>query len=311
MQRSSISGPRMTLRLLAACLLFATAAAVPPGPPTKVRATEINGYIEVNWSPPDPDARPITTYDIHYQAGKNGHDQVYSVSSDLRMGYLKGIFAYTMYSLTVRAVNDDGESADSNPVEVLTRDLLPGKPVGLTGHLVEDRDIRLNWEHPVQHAGAVFKYLVIYEDHTHEDEDERTIEVDNIQLTYKLDDLQPKTRYLVYVQAKSSHYFSDRAGPVDLTTGEFTPASSSSGGSSSSSSSNNIGAAVGVFFLLLSVTLAVVGGLYYYFRVYNKPGGSTRFGGDSMSFQNRGAPPPSEPCAYDVPTSTGGAAAKE
>ncbi|XP_068200860.1 cell adhesion molecule Dscam1-like [Palaemon carinicauda] len=143
----------------------------PTAPPARLRAVAHKpGTISVSWQPPAPHLNPgeVTGYQVGYQETESDDPNEFqwrSVKRTEMTTELTGLRHYTVYTVTVRAVNSVGSGPTSQAVTVTTSQGVPSAPPdGVQCDPLTSQALRVRWNPLAPHLsnGPVQGYKVFY-----------------------------------------------------------------------------------------------------------------------------------------------------
>ncbi|GBL94852.1 Receptor-type tyrosine-protein phosphatase eta [Araneus ventricosus] len=172
-----------------------------PFMPTGLTADAVtNSSIVVRWNEPVPSKGPILSYEIKW--GKESGTQVIEVvkSTFYKIDYL---YAYTEYSIQVKATTEAGSGPWSSVLSVLTAIGIPSVPTNLTALNTTENSILVSWNAPEPANGPSLEYVVSWGD---TGATSIQVSVKN-ETEYLADGLKPYTEYVFQVAASTSAGF--------------------------------------------------------------------------------------------------------
>ncbi|XP_035228691.1 Down syndrome cell adhesion molecule-like protein Dscam2, partial [Stegodyphus dumicola] len=176
------SGPGRTFH-------FKTEEEVPEGPPTAVDVEALSSdALRVSWEPPEKRMRNgnIKGYYVGYKDANSSEPYQYKtvdlpISKELRVTTdLRGLNAFSHYSVVVQAFNLKGAGPRSDPVVAMTMEDVPSIPPQQVDCMaLTSQTIKVTWQPPPSSAihGVLKGYKVFYRsaDDWHEIEDQEVL----------------------------------------------------------------------------------------------------------------------------------------
>eukprot|EP00929_Paragymnodinium_shiwhaense_P079763 TRINITY_DN41576_c0_g2_i2.p1 TRINITY_DN41576_c0_g2~~TRINITY_DN41576_c0_g2_i2.p1 ORF type:complete len:1295 (-),score=240.31 TRINITY_DN41576_c0_g2_i2:1785-5669(-) len=131
---------------------------VPPDPPQALRLTAaLHSSIAVTWSAPTrAGGRPLAQYHVLlWETEEGGLLQSTAVGSDTKSAVATGLLGSTEYNISVVAVNEIGNSSESERLVVTTLPpVVPSAPRGLILSFDRPYEGKLTWERPEDDGGS-------------------------------------------------------------------------------------------------------------------------------------------------------------
>ncbi len=133
--------------------VMATPPLSPPGKPAGVMALAGNTQVTLSWD--DPGDASIARY--QYQQGSDSWQDVAGSSSSTVSATVTGLTNGTVYAFKIRAVNEDGDSPESDAVMATPQSSLPDKPAGVMA-LAGNTRVTLSWDDPGDASITGYQY---------------------------------------------------------------------------------------------------------------------------------------------------------
>ena len=177
-----------------------------PGAPRNLTGVQRGAGIILTWDPPGNDGgSPISSYYIYRGSSAGGEKRISEVKGesywDYNISYGKTYFYY------VTAVNDYGESPESNEIQVRTEFVI-GAPINLNLE-IEDGHVVLTWEPPVNSKVVNISGYNVYRN------GEKIATTED--LSYVDIDAKMNRTYEYYVTAVCSGEEGNASNPVNIT----------------------------------------------------------------------------------------------
>ena len=119
-----------------------------PDAPTGLSGTATSSTVSLTWDDPDDDT--ITGYEISRKTGSGSYSVIESDTGSNAQSYADTtVAADTTYTYKIQAINDTGDSADSNefPITTASTATVPDTPTGLGGTQTHE-EVNLMWDDP-------------------------------------------------------------------------------------------------------------------------------------------------------------------
>ncbi|VVC24818.1 Hypothetical protein CINCED_3A017850 [Cinara cedri] len=194
-----------------------------PSQPRDLRVTEIGETtIAFQWAKPNQVGEQILSYEIHWNDtyAKEKHSRRIQVAESFT---LDGLYPNTLYYVWLAARSQRGEGAPTPPIQVRTKQYVPGPPTDVKVQTVNSTTIHVQWRPPTEEDrhGIIRGYHI----HVQEAKAENNALL-NEPLRFDVTDalesnvtgLQPDTLYAVQVAAITRKGDGDRSQPVKIKT---------------------------------------------------------------------------------------------
>jgi probable HAF family extracellular repeat protein len=188
----------------------ATATLTPPAAPTNLAATVSGAQVDLTWSSHSSNE---TAFALWRQTGSGPFTRVGVVPPHTTRFRDTGLSLNTRYTYEVRATNNVGASAWSNPVTAVIPDVPPAAPTHLTATGVSAGEIDLSWTA----GGGNETGIAIYRQAAGGDW-VRIGVVAPSTTRYADRSVQPGTSYVYQVRAHNNHLVSAWTNPVSILT---------------------------------------------------------------------------------------------
>ncbi len=133
----------------------------PPLAPTGVTATSGTASATVNWTAPDPQGSPITSYTVTPFVGSTPQVPVtVSGSPPATSALMAGLTDGTTYTFQVTATNAVGTSATSTPSAAVTPADIPNPPAAVTAVTAGSGSLSVSWTPSSNGGSPVTSYVV-------------------------------------------------------------------------------------------------------------------------------------------------------
>ena len=138
-----------------------------PDAPTGLAGTATSSTVSLTWDDPDDDT--ITGYEISRKTGSGSYSVIASdTGSDAQSYADTTVAADTTYTYKIQAINDTGDSADSNEFEITTASTatVPDTPTGLGGTQTHE-EVNLTWDDPSDDTITGYRNIYLKNRHEH------------------------------------------------------------------------------------------------------------------------------------------------
>ncbi len=133
----------------------------PPLAPTGVTATSGTASATVNWTAPDPQGSPITSYTVTPFVGSTPQVPVtVSGSPPATSALMAGLTDGTSYTFQVTATNAVGTSAASTPSAAVTPADIPAPPAAVTAVTISPASLSVSWTPSSNGGSPISSYMV-------------------------------------------------------------------------------------------------------------------------------------------------------
>ncbi|CAG2244562.1 SDK [Mytilus edulis] len=188
-----------------------TREGVPGVPPTDVNVSSVNSTaIKIVWLPPD--ASKINGVNLGYiilAKGPGNIEERLTVPPDptdpynFQQAFMYNLKKFTDYTITVTCYTGQGPGPASTPVHIKTEEDVPDEVVHLSFTDIFDTSVKVIWQHPVEVNGILTGYTLLWEK-KNQNKTRKDINLSNTTLTYTVRDLDPTTKYTIYIYGKTS-----------------------------------------------------------------------------------------------------------
>ncbi|XP_050531444.1 tyrosine-protein phosphatase Lar isoform X2 [Daktulosphaira vitifoliae] len=196
-----------------------------PSQPRDLRIGEIGETsIVLQWSKPNHNAEQMSGYELHWNDtyAKETHSQHVPVTESYT---LNGLYPNTLYYVWLAAKSLRGEGAPTPPLQVRTKQYVPGAPPqNITAEAISPTSILVQWQPPPSDRsnGHIVYYKVMATENGMSDSDANQYRVENV-TSYTLDDLKRWTEYRIWVLAGTSVGDGPSSYPITVRTREDVP----------------------------------------------------------------------------------------
>ncbi|WP_243226804.1 fibronectin type III domain-containing protein [Microbacterium sp. CIAB417] len=192
-----------------------------PSAPAGLRTTSVTSTTAtIVWNAPEDDGgSPVTSYLVTVTVGDRPADA--AVVVDGRTALIADLDPSTAYAVTVKAVNEAGTSAASEPLPFTTEAppvTVPGTPTGVDAAAISDSEITVAWTAPEDDGGAPVSYQVDVRKGG-----DLVRSVTATETTATVDGLDASTEYAVTVTARNKAGAGAASVPVTVTTNDAAP----------------------------------------------------------------------------------------
>ena len=199
-----------------------TREGVPGAPPTKVNITSVNSTaIKIIWLPPD--ASKIHGVNLGYRILAKGPGNIQEEKTippdpndpyNYQNAYLYNLHKFTEYTITVTCYTSQGQGPASIPLHIKTEEDVPGEVASLSFNDIFDTSVKVMWQPPTEINGILTGYTLLWEKKS-QTASRKDINLSNTTLTYTVRDLDPTTKYTIYIYGKTSK------GPGKMSSADF------------------------------------------------------------------------------------------
>lgn len=196
--------------------------AVPMGEPLNVKVVAVSSTaIQVKWTSPVEKLQngPLNGYKIFYSKEDAGGtvEDMEPVSILPTHFLIINLNMYTEYRIQVLAYNSAGDGPRSRPVNVTTKEGIPGPPGPLSFNDITMTSLNVSWYPPMLPNGEIRGYLVIYET-AHQNESFSKQVKEKVQVTHLV--VQNLRELVTYkFQVKTETYAYGNESVANVTTG--------------------------------------------------------------------------------------------
>jgi len=195
---------------------------VPSGKPTITAAHNLSSNsIKISWRAPN--ASTINGEFLGYQISwkdrnSQNPDDINSVSikdpTETRH-IISGLNTYTQYLVSLQVINPKG-LGPSSTVVVMTDEGVPSNPQNITSIHTQNDSVTLHWMEPDSPNGIISGYRLYY--NTKKMTDVVTVKDSSKEIVYMLKNLEPYTKYTIWVKAFTSKHEGNSSSTIKVLT---------------------------------------------------------------------------------------------